>query len=165
MIAAMHLYCFDLPNESATLALGKALGSAIRAGFVMHLQGDLGAGKTTLTRALLREIGISGTLRSPSYALLEQYEPTQLSGGVLHHFDFYRLEGLPLAWKDAGFEYAFESPHAAIVEWPEYALGLPVPDLHVLLSHEGDTRKVTLSFAENNKVIIDKLIEFGELSF
>ena len=64
MIAAMHSYCFDLPNESATLALGKALGSAIRAGFVMHLQGDLGAGKTTLTRALLREIGISGTLRS-----------------------------------------------------------------------------------------------------
>ncbi len=111
----------------------------------MHLRGDLGTGKTTLTRALLRALGVTGTLRSPSYALLEPYEVAQLPGGVLHHFDFYRLEDNPLAWKDAGFEAAFEAPHAAIVEWPQYAKGLPPPHLLVELAHQDQARAVKLS--------------------
>jgi tRNA threonylcarbamoyladenosine biosynthesis protein TsaE len=130
MIAAMHLYSLDLPDETATKALGAALAPLIEPGFVMHLQGDLGAGKTTLTRALLRALGVTGTLRSPSYALLEPYEITQLGGATLHHFDFYRLEDMPFAWKDAGFQVAFEAPNAAVVEWPEHANGLPLPNLH-----------------------------------
>jgi N-acetylmuramoyl-L-alanine amidase len=141
----MDFYRIDLPDEAATQALGKALSPCVQAGFVMHMLGDLGAGKTTLTRALLRALGVTGTLRSPSYALLEPYELPQLDGGILHHFDFYRLEGTPLAWKDAGFEAAFEAPHAAIVEWPQYAHGLPLPDIQIQLLHDGNQRVAQLS--------------------
>jgi tRNA threonylcarbamoyladenosine biosynthesis protein TsaE len=129
-----------LPDEAATRALGAAFAPCIQAGFVMHLQGDLGAGKTTLTRALLRALGVTGTLRSPSYALLEPYELAQLGGATLHHFDFYRLEDTPSAWLDAGFQVAFEAPHAAIVEWPQHALGLPPATVLVQLLHQGDAR-------------------------
>lgn len=123
-------------------ALGAALAPCIASGLSIHLHGDLGAGKTTLTRGLLRAAGVTGTLRSPSYALLEPYDLAVLQGGHLHHFDFYRLEHTPLAWKDAGFAEAFEPPHAAIVEWPQYAQGLPEPALTVHLSHLDDARQV-----------------------
>ncbi len=131
----MLTYTLALPNEAATQALGAVLAPCVKQGFVMHLQGDLGAGKTTLTRALLRALGVMGTLRSPTFALLEPYELPQLEGCTLHHFDFYRMEDDPLAWRGAGFEVAFEAPHAAIVEWPHYAQGLPAPQVHVDLQH------------------------------
>jgi tRNA threonylcarbamoyladenosine biosynthesis protein TsaE len=136
-----YRYQLALPDEAATQQLGKALAAYIKPAFNLHLQGDLGAGKTTLTRALLRALGVTGTLRSPSYALLEPYEVACLEacnphqGATLHHFDFYRLEGNPHAWKEAGFASAFESPHAAIVEWPHYAAGLPPFTVSVVLAY------------------------------
>jgi tRNA threonylcarbamoyladenosine biosynthesis protein TsaE len=152
----------NLPNEAATQRLGAALASYVKSGFLLYLQGDLGAGKTTLTRALLRNLGITGTLRSPSYALLEPYELTldsPLQGGTLHHFDFYRLEDTPLAWKDAGFEIAFEAPHAAIVEWPQYAAGLPTPTLHITLEYKNDgeieSRTAIITPALNSNIILN----------
>jgi tRNA threonylcarbamoyladenosine biosynthesis protein TsaE len=151
----MDFYRLDLPDEAATQALGKALSPCVQAGFVMHLLGDLGAGKTTLTRALLRDLGVTGTLRSPSYALLEPYELPVLDGGILHHFDFYRLEDTPLAWKDAGFEAAFEAPHAAIIEWPQYAQGLPLPNLQVHLQHHDQARVALISAPKQGVQIID----------
>jgi tRNA threonylcarbamoyladenosine biosynthesis protein TsaE len=157
MIAAMDLTRLHLADEAATQALGQALAPCVQAGFVMHLQGDLGAGKTTLTRALLRALGVQGTLRSPSYALLEPYELPQLNGGTLHHFDFYRLEGTPLAWKDAGFDAAFEAPHAAIVEWPQYALGLPEPHVYITLCHEGEAREARVQWSRSDAGLDDCL--------
>ena len=137
----------DLPYEAATRALGAAIAPLVQAGFVMYLYGDLGVGKTTLTRALLRALGVTGTLRSPSYALLEPYDLPHLAGGTLHHFDFYRLEDTPHAWRDAGFETAFEPPHAAIVEWPQYAIGLPPAQLSLTLTHAGEARHARIQGA------------------
>lgn len=141
----MHVHRLNLLNEAATQSLGQALAPCIVQGFVMHLQGDLGAGKTTLTRALLRALGVTGTLKSPTFSLLEPYELPQLNAGILHHFDFYRLEKTPLAWRDAGFEAAFDPPNAAIVEWPQYAHGLPNPNVHIDLQHQGDQRLATVT--------------------
>jgi tRNA threonylcarbamoyladenosine biosynthesis protein TsaE len=161
MIAAMPLnrveFRLNLANEAATRCLGASLAPCVQAGWVMTLQGDLGAGKTTLTRALLRALGVQGTLRSPSYALLEPYDLTQLNGGTLHHFDFYRLEDNHLAWKDAGFQAAFEAPHAAIVEWPQYALGLPQAKVQVSLVHQGEARLATVSLAQDDESTMTRL--------
>ena len=128
-----------LTDESATQRLGQHIAPFVHEGFTLYLQGDLGAGKSTLTRAILRALGVKGTLRSPSYALLEPYDGVLASGGTLHHFDFYRLDAQPLAWRDAGFAEAFEPPHAAIVEWPQYAQGLPAPSLAITLSVDPDS--------------------------
>lgn len=164
MIAAMHLYSLDLPNETATQAFGVALATLIEPGFVLHLKGDLGAGKTTLTRALLRSLGVSGTLRSPSYALLEPYELPQLGGATLHHFDFYRLEDTPFAWKDAGFQAAFEAPNAAIVEWPEHAQGLSLPNLHVELTYDGNARIALLKINAPSAAFIKVAHQIGAIA-
>ena len=153
MILAMHLYRLDLPDETSTQAFGAALAVCIRAGFVLYLQGDLGAGKTTFTRALLKKLGVTGTLRSPSYALLEPYDLSQLCGATLHHFDFYRLQGTPLAWKDAGFEVAFEAPHAAIVEWPEYAQDLPLPNMSIRIIHVDNSRRAELTVYQSSTAL------------
>jgi tRNA threonylcarbamoyladenosine biosynthesis protein TsaE len=144
--ALPYQYRVPLVDDAATQQLGRQLAVCVSAGFLLYLQGDLGAGKTTLTRALLRELGVTGTLRSPSYALLEPYEVACLEaehphqGALLHHFDFYRLDSQPLAWKEAGFYSAFESPHAAIVEWPQYAHGLPAPHIGLYIQHDGLSR-------------------------
>lgn len=141
-----HYYSLSLADELATQRLGAYLSTHIKPGFNLYLQGDLGTGKTTLTRAILRSLGVKGTLRSPSYALLEPYEIACLeqhhpnTGALLHHFDFYRLDQQPLAWKEAGFASAFETPHATVVEWPEYAEGLPRPTILIALQHRGDCR-------------------------
>jgi tRNA threonylcarbamoyladenosine biosynthesis protein TsaE len=151
-----HQYYISLIDEVATQALGKALAAYVHPGWIMYLYGDLGTGKTTLTRALLRALGVTGTLRSPSYALLEPYEVASLEtfspaqGATLHHFDFYRLENHPNAWKEAGFASAFEPPHAAIVEWPNYAQGLPSPHVSVTLRYNGNGR---LALIESNTAL------------
>lgn len=119
---------FDLPDESATLALGGLLGGALEAGVSLWLQGDLGAGKTTLTRGVLRQLGFSGRVKSPTYTLVELYE---LSRFNLYHFDLYRFAD-PDEWEDAGFREYFNASSVCLVEWPEKAGGqLPAPDLRL----------------------------------
>jgi tRNA threonylcarbamoyladenosine biosynthesis protein TsaE len=95
---------------------------------MLYLSGGLGAGKTTLTRALLRSLGFGGRVKSPTFSLLEPYNLPKFE---LHHYDFYRLDA-PDAWREAGFETSFDGRVAVVVEWPEMAGGtLPRPDLEM----------------------------------
>lgn len=91
----------------------------------LTLEGGLGAGKTTFVRHLLRALGVSGRVRSPSYAIVEPYELSDDSGSYWQawHFDFYRF-GDPREWEDAGFREIFASPGLKLVEWPRQAAGL-----------------------------------------
>jgi len=119
-----------LASEEATLALGAALATGARAGRVLFLSGYLGAGKTTLVRGLLRELGWTGRVKSPTYALVELYAVSRLN---LYHFDFYRFKDRE-EWVSSGFREHFNPESLCIVEWPEMAEGLlSPPDLHITL--------------------------------
>ena len=127
----MHL---QLPDEAATLALGAALADVLRhqpdPGARIYLSGELGAGKTTLSRGLLRGLGFTGHVKSPTYTLLELYVVSKLN---LYHFDFYRF-GEPEEWQEAGFRDLFNETNICLVEWPEKAGELlPLPDLRIAL--------------------------------
>ncbi len=127
----------NLPDERATLALGAAMGACLVPGISLHLIGDLGAGKTTLARGILRGLGHVGAVKSPTYTLVEVYEVSRLH---LHHFDFYRFQD-PREWIDAGFREIFNGSNVTLVEWPERAGSLlPSPDLEIRLAMSGEGR-------------------------
>jgi tRNA threonylcarbamoyladenosine biosynthesis protein TsaE len=132
-----------LRDESATQALAAALAAqpAIR-NAVIELHGDLGAGKTTFVRHLLRALGVSGRIKSPTYAVVE---PHELPGLNIWHFDFYRFSD-PREWEDAGFRDIFASPGLKLAEWPEKAAGLlPPADLALTLRVQPDeSRQLTV---------------------
>jgi tRNA threonylcarbamoyladenosine biosynthesis protein TsaE len=132
MQVSMHL-----PDEDATLRLGAQLASALAPGLKIYLSGELGAGKTTLIRGLLRALGYQGPVRSPTYTLAELYKLSKL---CLYHFDFYRLRDED-EWEEAGFRDSFASSAVCLVEWPERAQGnLPEPDVWLWLEHAADGR-------------------------
>lgn len=140
MTAAPPLIDLFWPDEAATLAASARLAqSPALPGALLLLQGDLGAGKTTLVRGLLRALGVQGRIKSPSYAVLESYA---LPGLDVHHFDFYRF-GDPREWEDAGFRELLAGPGLKLVEWPDKAPGLvQAADLQLTLTPEGDGRRV-----------------------
>jgi tRNA threonylcarbamoyladenosine biosynthesis protein TsaE len=120
----------DLRDEAATLELGGALARALQAGDLIYLSGNLGAGKTTLTRGVLRGLGFEGRVKSPTYTLLELYVISTLN---LYHFDFYRFAD-PEEWLETGFRDLFNERNICLVEWPERAGDLlPPPDLKIAL--------------------------------
>ena len=115
-----------------------AVSLSARAGLqnaVLYLQGNLGSGKTTFTRYLLQALGVSGRIKSPTYAVVEPYElPTAQGVQAIWHFDFYRFSD-PSEWADAGLRDLFVSPGLKLCEWPEKARGyLPSPDLDIYLT-------------------------------
>ena len=102
-----------------------------------YLEGDLGAGKTTLVRGLLRALGHSGRVKSPTYTLAESYS---LPAFELYHFDLYRMHD-PREWLDAGFRDVNDGQAVSLIEWPEKAAGwLPSPDVVIRLRIEDDSR-------------------------
>jgi tRNA threonylcarbamoyladenosine biosynthesis protein TsaE len=104
---------------------------------VVELRGPLGAGKTTLVRHLLQALGVTGRVKSPTYAVMEPYE---LAGGAVFHFDFFRFDD-PQEWEDAGFRDVYGSVGLKIAEWPEQAEALlPVPDLRITIAIGDDSR-------------------------
>lgn len=109
---------------------------------MIELHGNLGAGKTTFVRYLLRALGVSGRIKSPTYAVVE---PHELPGLAIWHFDFYRFHD-PREWEDAGLRDIFASPGLKLVEWPEKAAGLlPMADLALTLRVQDDeSRHLTL---------------------
>lgn len=119
------------PTEDDAAACAQRLAGcgALRDAFV-ELHGPLGAGKTTFVRHLLRALGVTGRIKSPSYAVLE---PHEAQGLTISHFDFYRFED-PREWEDAGFRDVFATPGLKLAEWPEKAAGvLPLADLVLTL--------------------------------
>lgn len=131
----------SLPDEAATLGLGAKLSALLKPGWVVYLRGDLGAGKTTLVRGLLRAFGYEGRVKSPTYTLLESYE---LSRFILQHYDLYRMMD-PREWLDAGFRDDCNAGTLCLVEWPEKAQGLlPRPDLEIRLEVAGEGRTVRI---------------------
>ena len=106
---------------------------------VVELHGTLGAGKTTFTRHLLRAWGVEGRIKSPSYAVVEQYDSPVARA---YHFDFYRFND-PQEWEDAGFRDLFASAGLKLVEWPDKAAGLlPRPDLRVVIEPLTEDRRL-----------------------
>ena len=134
-----------LHDEAGTLALGAALARTLAPGLTIHLYGELGAGKTALTRALLHAAGHQGHVKSPTYTLVEPYV-VSIAGvetGV-RHFDLYRL-GSDEEFLDAGFRDEFDGRHICIVEWPEKAASvLQAPDIAIHLTVAGEGREVEL---------------------
>lgn len=131
-----------MPDEAATLRLGEALAAGAMNGLVLHLSGELGTGKTTLVRGLLRALGFAGRVKSPSYSLLEPYTLSRLN---LYHFDFYRFKNAS-EWLSSGFQEYFHRDALCVVEWPERAGGLIAPpDLEIKLSYRGEGREATLA--------------------
>lgn len=129
-----------LPDSDATADLGARLAEHLPMQAVVELHGDLGAGKSTLARALLRALGVTGTIRSPTYTLVEQY-PLPV-GGMALHLDLYRI-GDPGELEFLGLDAG--EIRLWLVEWPERGQGaLPRPDLRVELEVENDGRRCRL---------------------
>ena len=124
---------------AARLATRPALADAL-----ITLDGPLGAGKTTFVRHLLRALGVSGRIKSPTYALLEPYE---VAGHSVSHIDFYRFDD-PREWIDAGLRDVFAGPGLKLVEWPGKAGDLlPVADLRLQIEPLADERRQVLVHA------------------
>ena len=147
----------QLRDEAATLALGARVARAVRPGMKVYLRGELGAGKTTLVRGLVRALGWAGRVKSPTFTLLEVYALSRLE---LYHFDFYRFDKAG-EWRDAGFRELFGSSGVCVVEWPERAAGqLPAPDLTIALDYAGQSRVARLIGAsEQGNRCLDQIIQ------
>ena len=139
-----------LPDAQATSSFGQALGHAVQRhldavrahGLQFNLTGDLGTGKTALVRALLRTLGVSGAVKSPTFTLLEPYRVSSLD---FHHFDFYRFAD-PNEFGSSGFRDLFGPGRICAIEWPERAgPRLPTPDLSIALSVDGDGRRASIT--------------------
>lgn len=137
-------------GEDATADFARALAGHPAIGrALIELQGDLGAGKTTFVRHLLKSLGVEGRIKSPTYAVVEPYtlpDAGQNGGMNIWHFDFYRFND-PREWEEAGFRDIFAATGLKLVEWPEKAgPHLPQPDLLLRLEVLPDeSRAITLS--------------------
>lgn len=136
-----------LPDEAATQRAGAALARSLpdlgRESLLAGLSGELGSGKTTLARALLRELGVTGTIRSPTFTLVEPYETGR---GAVFHLDLYRLDGSVAALDGLGFRDLRGQRGLVLVEWPERAgAALGTPDLAIRLFLEGTGRRISFA--------------------
>lgn len=126
-------------DEPELTALARALAPALACGGIVHLVGDLGAGKTTFARALLQALGVGDRVKSPTYSLIESYTAGQLD---IHHLDLYRIaDPGELEW--LGLEDLWKAGSLVLVEWPERGRGaLPEPDVTIELAHAGPARSL-----------------------
>ena len=143
------------PNEAATQAFATQLAQGLGQwpggrDARIELRGNLGAGKTTLVRHLLRAAGVMGRIKSPTYAVVEPHQAgtgaTEDMAWPIWHFDFYRFND-PQEWEDAGFRDIFAGPGLKLMEWPDKVAGqLPPPDWVIALEAiDEDQRQVRIS--------------------
>lgn len=135
-----------LDTPEATERSGRCVGAALHADWpgravLVTLTGELGAGKTTWVRGLLRGLGWRGSVRSPTYTLVEPYD---VPAGRVYHIDLYRVgDGSEL--EVLGVREILAEPALCVVEWPERgAEVLPPPDLEISLAHSGSARTLTI---------------------
>jgi len=137
-------YISHTPQDLERLAgtLWQAIVKSQIVGLTLYLSGDLGAGKTTFVRGFLRAMGYLGTVKSPTYTLVEPYE---LLGRSVFHFDLYRLED-PIALEGIGIRDYFNEHALCLVEWPEKGGAfLPTPDLTITILPTNDYRTITIT--------------------
>ena len=136
-----QVFTIYLEGEEAMVAFGRRLGGLLTAG-VIYLHGDLGAGKTTLARGILRARGYAGAVKSPTFTLVQSYDLPQ---GTAHHFDLYRLSG-PAGLMELGWDEAREG--IVLVEWPDRLGALAPADALTIRLAPGMTeeaRQVTIT--------------------
>ena len=147
----------DVVGEAEMVAFGASLGKAIRPYTTITLEGDLGAGKTTLSRGLLHYLGHKGPVKSPTFTLVEPYN---LECGNVYHFDLYRFKS-PEEWLAAGFNDHINTRDITIIEWPEKIINnLPSDSVivKILFTENEDQRKIMLySTGSKSKKFINKI--------
>lgn len=148
-----------LDDPAATESLGALMAASAPVPAVVHLRGELGAGKSTLARAWLRALGVAGAIRSPTYTLVERYPLPQ---GEALHLDLYRI-GDATELEFLGLDEA--EVVLWLVEWPERGgRGLPSPDLVVALAMEGVGRRAELSAGSSvGRDWLDRLVQEPDL--
>ena len=134
----MQNITLTLADETATLLLGAEIARALHPGLIIFLHGELGTGKTTFARGILRGLGYQGKVKSPTYNLIELYKISRL---YLYHFDLYRFED-PTEWEDTGFREYFNPASICVVEWPQKAEGLLPPADLTFLFRLSDTGRI-----------------------
>ena len=120
-----------LADEDATLALAHRFAAQIKPGMVIYMYGNLGAGKTTFVRGVLKGLGYQGRVKSPTYTLVEPYH---VAGLDLLHFDLYRMSN-EAEWESAGFREEYDGNNIFFIEWPDRALEL-IPKADVEINFE-----------------------------
>ncbi len=137
------------------VALGGELARALEPGTVVHLEGELGMGKTTLSRGIIQGLGHSGAVKSPTYTLVEPYDHTSIP---VYHFDLYRL-GDPEELELMGIRDYLDGRSLCLVEWPQRGEGvLPPADLVITISKEGTGRSVELrARTARGEAVLDRL--------
>ena len=134
-----------LADFTATEKYGEQLAQRLDKAALVFLHGQLGAGKTTLVRGILRALGHTATVKSPTYTLLEPYE---LAGWTVYHFDFYRIND-PQELDFIGLDELLDAQAVKLIEWPERAQDrLPAPDVEILLSLEGEGRRIEITLPD-----------------
>jgi tRNA threonylcarbamoyladenosine biosynthesis protein TsaE len=132
----------DVASEQDMERLGGRLAVALQPGVTVFLRGELGAGKTTLVRGLLRALGHEGTVKSPTYTLVEPYE---CDGLKVYHFDLYRLQDAE-ELEAIGMRDYLDGGGVCLIEWPERGeTMLAVPDLEVTITRQDGRRRVELN--------------------
>ena len=149
------LFTCQVEGEEAMVAWGKLLGEALIEGGMVFFRGELGSGKTTLCRGVLRGQGHIGAVKSPTYTLVEPYRYGNID---IYHFDLYRL-GDPEELEYMGIRDYFEKGNICLVEWPERGMDrLPLPDLDIFLDYHNQGRNVrVIASSRRGENIINKI--------
>lgn len=152
-------YQVVLPDEDAMVRFGHKIAQAVQGRGVIFLLGDLGMGKTTLSRGILRGCGHQGSVKSPTYTLVEPYE---VEGKCIYHFDLYRLSD-PEELEYLGIRDYFDADALCLVEWPDNGRGmLPVADMLLQIELQGYGRKLSwVAQTELGQEMADKLLSLN----